>query len=88
MSKHNITGGEGGIRTHDTVARIRHFQCRALDRTRRPLRTRPSAVYDAAGRRPGGVQAGASRASSSTTTSLATRSAPRKAVYGLMPQSV
>ena len=33
-----ITGGEGGIRTHETVARLRHFQCRALDRTRRPLR--------------------------------------------------
>ena len=31
-------GGEGGIRTHETVARLRHFQCRALDRTRRPLR--------------------------------------------------
>ena len=23
-------GGEGGIRTHETVARLRHFQCRAL----------------------------------------------------------
>src|SRR5215510_170085 len=40
-----ITGGEGGIRTHETVARLRHFQCRALDRTRRPLRSRSSEVY-------------------------------------------
>jgi hypothetical protein len=38
-------GGEGGIRTHETVARLRHFQCRALDRTRRPLRPRQTKVY-------------------------------------------
>lgn len=24
-------GGQGGIRTHDSVAAVRHFQCRALD---------------------------------------------------------
>src|SRR5262249_1088013 len=35
-------GGEGGIRTLDRVTPIRHFQCRALDRTRRPLRGRES----------------------------------------------
>ena len=36
LSRH--TGGEGGIRTHGSLAGTRHFECRAINRTRPPLR--------------------------------------------------
>jgi len=53
------TGGQGGIRTHDTLSRIRTFQARAFDRSATcpltpagPLCIRPASPYRNIARRP------------------------------------
>src|SRR5215471_14496524 len=63
-------GGEGGIRTLEGVAPLRHFQCRALDRTRRPLRPRGR---ESTQRRGGGL---AASGGAQNGTDLTSRTAP------------